>query len=62
MKRQKINDIDMIGYIVKLFYSYPEQVKKISKKNTSYEEIKEMMQSDATEKQKPWVIEEKTGE
>ncbi|MFA5931473.1 MAG: type II/IV secretion system ATPase subunit [archaeon] len=46
LKRIDLNDLDDIGYIVKMFYSYPEQIKKLAKKNTPIEEIRKMMQGE----------------
>jgi len=44
MKRQDITELDMIGFIMKLFYSNPEKIKEMAQMNTQYETVKKMMQ------------------
>jgi len=43
LQRNNINDVNLIGYIAKLFYSDPARVKKLAQENTSLETIIGMM-------------------
>ncbi len=43
LQKQEINDLNQIGFIVKLFYSNSERVKKMANDNTTKEQIEEMM-------------------
>ncbi len=49
MKRAGIDDLDRIGFIVKLFYSNPERVKNLGRKNTPAEEIEKIMATEQGE-------------
>ncbi|MFA5126125.1 MAG: ATPase, T2SS/T4P/T4SS family [archaeon] len=44
LKRINLTELDAIGYIVKLFYSNPDKIKKFAKQNTPMEKILELMQ------------------
>ncbi len=41
--KENINDLDMIGYIVKLFYTTPEAILKMAQDGTTKEQISELM-------------------
>ncbi|MEI7961600.1 MAG: ATPase, T2SS/T4P/T4SS family, partial [archaeon] len=43
LQRQNITDLDLIGFVVKLFYSEPEEVKKLAQKNATASTIVELM-------------------
>jgi len=43
MKRQNINELDTIGFLMKIFYATPAKLKKLAQENTSIEEIISMM-------------------
>jgi len=43
LKRNNVTDVDLIGFIVKLFYSNPEKVKSLAKENAPLEELKKMV-------------------
>ncbi len=43
MLEQNISDLDMIGYVVKLFYTDPTRVDKMAKDKVNADKIKEMM-------------------
>ena len=47
MKRQKITDLDTIGFIVKLFYSEPEEIKKMAQTNMPVAKVEEIMEAHA---------------
>jgi flagellar protein FlaI len=44
MKRNELTELNTIGYLVKLFYSNPEKVKKMAKQNTKIEEVQKLQQ------------------
>ncbi len=44
MKEKNISDLNMIGFVVKLFYNNPDKIKKMATDKTSKEEIQRMMQ------------------
>jgi flagellar protein FlaI len=49
LKRIDLNDVDEIGFIVKLFYSNPAKVKKLAQDNTSIEEVRAILQGQKDE-------------
>lgn|GEM_PF-96689 len=49
MKRAGIDDLDRIGFIVKLFYSNPERVKKLGQKNAQIDEVDKIMETEQGE-------------
>jgi len=49
LKRINLNDLDAIGFVVKLFYSDPNKIKQMAKDNVQIEKITEMME-EGTEK------------
>jgi flagellar protein FlaI len=44
MKRQDITELNMIGFLMKLFYSNPDKVKEMARINTQYDSIAKMME------------------
>ena len=44
MRNNNINGLNVIGFVAKLFYSDPERVKTMARKNTSLKTLQEMMQ------------------
>ncbi|VVB74237.1 Type II/IV secretion system protein [uncultured archaeon] len=49
MQRIGVDDLDRIGFIVKLFYSNPERVKNLAKKNAPAEEVEKIMATEQGE-------------
>jgi len=49
MQRAGIDDLDRIGFIVKLFYSNPERVKNLARKNAAVEEVENIMATEQGE-------------
>ena len=43
LKEINLNELNDIGYIVKMFYSYPETIKKFAKEKKSFEEVKRII-------------------
>jgi flagellar protein FlaI len=50
MKRMGLNELDEIGFLVKLFYSDPERIKKYAKQNEPAETILALLEKDQAEK------------
>ncbi len=46
MQRQNINELDIIGFLVKLYYSDANMIKKMAKQNTPFSKIKELLDED----------------
>ncbi|MDD4251338.1 MAG: ATPase, T2SS/T4P/T4SS family [Candidatus ainarchaeum sp.] len=44
LQSQNINDLDEIGFIIKLFYTDPQRVKKMAKDNITKEQIEKMIE------------------
>ncbi len=43
LKEINLTELNDIGYVIKMFYSYPDTIKKLAKNKTSAEEIRKMM-------------------
>jgi len=44
MRNNNLSELDMIGYLVKMFYADPDRIKKLARENTSIDKIKTMME------------------
>ena len=55
LKRINLTELDAIGYIVKLFYSDAEKIKKFARQNTPLEKILDLMKIQKEEAGKPSV-------
>ncbi len=52
MKKNNMNDLDMIGFLVKMFYADSGKLKKLAKQNAPYDTISKMM-AEEKEVEKP---------
>jgi flagellar protein FlaI len=55
LKKINLNEIDEIGFIVKLFYSNPAKVKKLAKENASADEVRKLLQQQVEQSEEPQV-------
>ncbi|MFA6268829.1 MAG: type II/IV secretion system ATPase subunit, partial [archaeon] len=53
LKRIDLNEVDEIGFIVKLFYSDPVKVKKLARENATVEEVRALLQTQKDETNAP---------